>query len=545
MGRGKRKISKSGAYRVPGIGTNTLYQMHDDSTHNLVKGLLTRVFFTKYKPATLDCLDREILDLRTKGDLTARYVQLCAFKTLSRKTGMGPPIPPAREAFGGWLKTFRNKVIKRCPKLTPIDKEKFASYYEGQKRKIYENARKSLNRLDVEEKDSFITAFMKKEKLNFTAKTDPDPRVIQPCHPRYNAELGRFIKPMESVLCKGVAKVFKHPTITKGMNVDEVGRVLREKWEMFANPVAVGLDAARFDQHVGVVALEFEHFFYSALMKNKEDRVFLEKMLKWQLKTTGFAYTRDSKITFEIEGGRKSGHPNTGLGNCLISCAMIWAYAKEKDIKVALANNGDDCVVFMDKKDLSTFTRSAYEWFYRRGFTMEIEKPVFQFEQVVFCQSQPVNTGSGYRMVRDPRTSMSKDAVCMVPVQNENAYGAWLTAVGECGLALAGDMPVLNAYYNCLYRNGKRMCPLGSKINKHPVMDTGMARMAWGLHPRFAEPNPDARASFYWAFGVLPDAQVDFERYYNSLRLDYNPGIEVDGKRSLYFNTHSAMGLLC
>lgn len=112
-------------------------------------------------------------------------------------------------------------------------------------------------------RDSDISAFVKAEKINLTEKPDPAPRIIQPRDPRYNVEVGCYLKHTEKIMMKAIDQLFNPDsdiqTVFKGLTADQSGRMMRRKWLKFRDPVALGLDASRFDQHVSRQALEWEH----------------------------------------------------------------------------------------------------------------------------------------------------------------------------------------------------------------------------------------------------------------------------------------------
>lgn len=88
---------------------------------------------------------------------------------------------------------------------------------------MYEQAVASLRDVPVNRGDAMLKTFVKAEKINFTAKPDPAPRIIQPRSPRYNVELGRYVKVVEKHLYKAVARVFHEVTICKGLNAHDRG----------------------------------------------------------------------------------------------------------------------------------------------------------------------------------------------------------------------------------------------------------------------------------------------------------------------------------
>ncbi len=65
-------------------------------------------------------------------------------------------------------------------------------------------------------------------------------------------------------------------------------------------------------------------------------------------------------------------------------CLMLGSYLDTKYIKYRFANNGDDCVVIVEKEDLGKLG-DLQIWFLQMGFTMKMEKPVEIFEKIEFC----------------------------------------------------------------------------------------------------------------------------------------------------------------
>jgi hypothetical protein len=349
-------------------------------------------------------------------------------------------------------------------------------------------------------------AFVKAEKINFSSKPDPAPRVIQPRDPRYNVEVGVYLRPLEHDVYRAVASVFGGPTVMKGYSAEGVASELRSMWDGFAQPVALGLDASRFDQHVRPEMLAWEHSVYVSCFQ-RDCRARLAWLLRGQIHNRGYLQASDGRIKYKVHGSRMSGDMNTALGNCLIMCALVWTLAKERGVRVRLANNGDDCVVVLEKRDYSTFRRELEAWFHDFGFKMKVEEPAYVFEHIEFCQSRPVFDGRGWIMVRNPHTSLSKDACCVVKDYGWGpAARLWLGAVGECGLAMTGGIPVLQEYYSAFLRHAE-----GRRRDLTVVSETGMAMLSRGCTRRYTDISDDARVSFWLAFGVSPTQQRAYE----------------------------------
>jgi hypothetical protein len=210
-----------------------------------------------------------------------------------------------------------------------------------------------------------------------------------------------------------------------------------------------------------------------------------------------------------------SGDINTSLGNCLIMCGLVWQYLDELGIKGRLANNGDDCIVVFSRRHLSRFMFSLEAWFLKFGFTMKVEPPALYFEAIEFCQTHPVWTPDGWVMVRDPRTAIAKDLVSLQPL--DTSLAAYLGAVGECGLAATGGIPVFQEFYKSMLVAGKP-----SKLAEVSHMLGGLRFLAAGMKRVYGDIHPKTRASFEAAFGLLPDEQVHLETWLRDHPI--NPG---------------------
>jgi len=440
-----------------------------------------------------------------------------------------PPPPCTADPFLR-LRRFRIGLLRSVGEHRPISREKFLDYYQGRRRQCYERAVQSLEERALSERDFGVEkAFVKAEKINFSAKPDPPPRVIQPRNPRYNVEVGVYLRSLEHSVYKGIAEMFGGPTVMKGFTAEGVASELRSMWMEFGDPVAVGLDASRFDQHVRPEMLKWEHSVYLGCYPGVY-RGRLSWLLSGQLTNKCYLQAGDGRIKYVVDGSRMSGDMNTSLGNCLIMCALVHTLAAERGTRVRLANNGDDCVVIMERRDLAAFTRNLKEWFLEFGFNMKVEEPVDIFERIEFCQAHPVFDGERYIMVRDWRTVTSKDACC---VNRDYGHGrsakAWLGAVGECGLAMSGGIPVMQEYYQAFRRHGV----LGREIAC--VNETGMAMLARGLHREAREPTDEARVSFYMAYGLLPSAQKAIEAMLADIKMavPHSPCIRSQGAQGL------------
>lgn len=421
---------------------------------------------------------------------------------VSHDGGLARPPQPKPGVFTR-LSTIRQKLLRCMRPTTVVMREDYPALYAGRKRAVYQRAFDSLCVRAINVRDAWVSTFVKAEKVNFSKKSDPAPRVIQPRSPRYNLEVGRYLKLFERELCNGFKRVFGYCVIVKGKNADEVGEVFESHWSRYRQPVAIGLDATRFDQHVSRAALEWEHSIYNGVFNSSE----LRGLLRWQLKNRGIGRSGGQRVDYEIEGCRMSGDINTGMGNCLLMSSMILSYIQDRGLDARLANNGDDCVIICENRDLSKFD-GLPSYMLDFGFQVVVEEPVHELEQIVFCQAQPVRIGGSYRMVRDPRTAMSKDCVSLKSWATPVEFAYWANAISGCGLSLTRGVPMWEAWYASLATLGAA-APVGVVAD---VWDSGLGYMARGV--RACEVDDEARYSFYLAFGITPDEQCAMEDVY-------------------------------
>lgn len=468
-------------FQVVGFSLPNNYLVHNSSLNNLARGVLTRVLLVKGKPSP----------------------------------------KPAMGIYSERLRVFRSMVLKRFSTTTPVDRQEFVEYYKGRRRTLYQRAADSLLSSSIRPRDALVKAFVKAEFINSDDKPDPDPRVISPRDPRYNVEVGRYLRPIEHRIYSVIESIFGEPTVLKGYNAQDIGRIFSAKWDKYRDPVAIGLDASRFDQHVSVEALKWEHSVYNGIYQSRE----LRKLLKWQLHNTVVGHCRDGKLKYRTDGCRMSGDMNTALGNCLIMCALVHCYLQTRGIRGSLANNGDDCTVIIERKDLVKFQQGLDEWFLEMGFSMKVEKPVYDIEGIEFCQTHPVFVAGSYIMVRNFPKSISKDCLSLKELNSAKVCRDWLDAVGQGGLSLTGGIPVYQDFYSSYIRIASGITvpkTRQSSKRRHRAPDVeltgGLAWLSKNMNRHYQQISPETRHSFYLAFGVTPDEQLNLESFYRGVQ---------------------------
>lgn len=472
-------------YRFSGIGVDVRYGVHSHNLSNAKRAVAERVMFVP----------------DGNGGLKS------------------PPRPASDKSFRNMVLPFELKLRESVKydsayPIPPLTYGQFVDSYHGAKRKRYLAAVQSLVCDPIIHKDARVNSFVKVEKINFTAKPDPCPRLIQPRTFRYGAALGRHIKHIEKPLFKQIANVFGGDTVLKGYDCIGVASRLKQMWDEFEVPVAVGLDASRFDQHCSKSALKWEHSIWEMFCTDKAD---VRKLLAMQLENIGRVFTEEGIIKYKTDGCRMSGDMNTSSGNCLLMCAMVYSYCRSAGLsKFRLANNGDDCVLILDKHELTRLT-TLQDWFTKAGYTMKVEEPVFEFEHIVFCQTQPVFDGVGYRMVRDPRVSMAKDLTSTLNCKEVHVRSRWMAAMRHGGNSLVVGVPVLGSFYS-MYPDTNYKTSSRDTINR-TITESGM----WMMIPKIKQAprgiTAAARYSFWLAFGITPDNQEALERRFAHINL--------------------------
>jgi hypothetical protein len=449
-------------------GDGAVYGVHNSNLRNAERAVMERVFFVK--------------------------------------GGGRPPLPNGR------LRTRLGKIAKqlKCllPTRLPIDHEEFLEYYRGSKLQVYRSASESLVTEPLTKKDSQLASFIKAEKV--LRSKDGAPRLIQPRSPRFNIELGCYLKPLEHDIYSAINTLFGGVTVAKGLNALERGERIREMWDSTLSPVCIGLDASRFDQHVSQEALRLEHSIYLAIYNQCPK---LANLLSQQLINKGVVRTPDGTIRYTVRGMRASGDMNTALGNVLLMCLLIKGYSDSMNIPFKLLNDGDDCVIVVSSVYRQKFLDHVVKWFKEVGFTMKIEGIFTEFNQIEFCQSKPIFTGQGTVMVRNPHTAIHKDNVVLRPLLNQKEWDKARSAIAGCGLALSSGVPVMESFYLALGRS--------TSYKRNEMKKSGMDYLADGMVYEPRKILARTRFEFEVAFDINPMEQRALEEHYRRIKPHY------------------------
>lgn len=464
-----------------------IVQTHNNSLTNLIRGVGERVLYT---------------------DKHLTTCQPCASGTFVRRCDV-----------------YARTLAKDIGRQSPVTRQQFVEYYKGRRRTIYQNASDGLALKPIHPRDATVSTFVKAEKCNFSIKNDPAPRVIQPRHPRYNVELGRYLLPLEHKVYDAIDRLYKSPVIMSKYNAFEQAKILKDKWSKFKSPVCIGFDASRFDQHVSPEALRFEHAFYKMLFGNDKH---LSMLLRWQIDNRGFARASDGHFRYSRSGSRMSGDMNTSLGNKFLMCLMAKSYVDAHCFDIEFVNNGDDCLLLLDKSNVTRLL-DVPTYFRPFGFKIVTEPPVYEFEHIEFCQCRPLLSNGLYRMVRNVKTCLVKDVTALAVGHDVVQYRAWISDVAACGLAFCADVPVLGSFYRMLQRFGQP-----GNYNGKDALFSAYRTLSKNAHSTHTAPDTCGRYSFWLQTGINPDAQEQLENYFDA-------GVWGGDKRQFINNLHTLL----
>lgn len=428
--------------------------------------------------------------------------------SVSRGGRQQPPPQPQPGFVVPEMRRFTKRLLHAVRRVPPMSTEEFVDSYVGSKRAMYARVASDLEVRPLTRSDSYVMAFIKDEKTNLTRKEDPCPRIIQPRSPRFNVEIGIHLKPMEKPIFRAIGAIFGGVTVMKGLNAQQRGEQVWRKWNRFNRPYAIMLDASRFDQHCSAEIIRWEHSVEEAIALDRER---LKKLNRMRFPNKCFIRTNEGGYKYTLNGVRMSGDMDTALCNCLTMCAMTYSFMTHIGVgKYEYMNDGDDGVLMVEWTDRNLVLDNFRDYFLRFGFTMKLEGETDVLEQIDFCQARPVFDGTSYRFVRDPRICLDKDSISLRGLTDCQSLRELRNSVGWCGLSLAGDMPIFGEYYHSMLDG----------VEPPRKYSTGMEYLAKGMNPKYVPPTDECRISFYHAYDITPDQQLDIEhtiKYFSSV----------------------------
>jgi hypothetical protein len=119
-------------------------------------------------------------------------------------------------------------------------------------------------------------------------------------------------------------------------------------------------------------------------------------------------------------------------------------------------------------------------------------------------------------MVRNIPTVLSKDTQTTLDIDDIAKREQWFYAIGDCGLSMYGDIPVLREFYNMFATQGSK-CDY--RRQKHFMM-SGRAYESRGMNKKYsADIMEETMYDIWCAWGITPCEQLVLEEHYRNVNL--------------------------
>ena len=207
------------------------------------------------------------------------------------------------------------------------------------------------------------------DKIPFNA------RFIQGVGNSANFYLGPYIHSLTAPVKSAMPENYH---MTSGMSNLQIGRIMSNAYYN-GRTCALSIDRSSFDSTVARMALVEEFKFYARLA---QPNYVQSRALQAQLDTVG--YLRDG-IRYTMPGMRKSGDPNTTLGNTLVALVSTHYTLRHIGIKdpVVLAA-GDDMIIMFDPSVLDKSPHDVFQQY------VDHQANTFGFVTTGFATDEPV-----------------------------------------------------------------------------------------------------------------------------------------------------------
>lgn len=351
-----------------------------------------------------------------------------------------------------------------------------------------------------------IKAFVKYEKIP-TSKmlANKPPRLIQFRSYEYLYQLKKHILGYDIRLKEHKDEMeFNGQTVgtiyTKMHDNYGIAAALRKNWDHFNDPIAILLDAGKFDGHYKKRNLTREHQFWRMVLTPTRA---LLNLLKNQIKTKG---TSQNGIKFKADTNRGSGEYTTSDGNSVSMYSMLAAWLKDSGLlpnEFRISVNGDDSVVIIDRSNRNKLL--PLSWFTNLNMDMESGGIVDNFCEISYCQASPIRVERDgklvWYMVSTPFRFMSR--ACYAPSEYLRCVDRYLSSVGLCALAQNAGVPIVQEFALAVLAHGNYDRPLGG-FDRYPAVRSGNEARVKSIHQV-------TRNDFEAAFGLSPQEQVVWE----------------------------------
>lgn len=441
------------------------------------------------------------------------------------------PVPTPNVQSDAWrmFVATAKKVARLAGHTQKWTYGRFCRHYKGKLKTRYENAVKSLLQSPVEKRDSNVQSFVKAEKwtrANFSIKP---PRAIQARHPRYNVEMGVHLKPIEERIYrlhtnKSGRWFPRTRVIAKGLNQEQRAQLFIDKVNAFEDPVIIPLDAKKFDAHVHELTLRVEHMVYMMMDSDPE----FARLLGWQLRNVG--YTKHG-IRYRVDGRRMSGDMNTALGNCLIMICLVASLCRRLKIKYDMMDDGDDCMLIIERADLARLQTTLPQHFLDCGFEMTVGAAESDFRKVDFCQCRCTYVNGKYKFIRNWQEVIRKSFSSNQHYRDKGGFRI-MKSIAMAESILNDGVPILSKFATCWRQKLEGLRPANL-----PYIEGVLARVnlettkCWGSCP-----DQRTREEFEEVWGTPIENQYLFESFIEKHINNY-PVVCTFNKQRLYMQS--------
>jgi hypothetical protein len=418
---------------------------------------------------------------------------------------------------------FEDAFDEHVELVAPMTEQEFVQHYRGRKRKVYDQAVKSLSHVPLKIEDADCKAFLKKEKDIASDKPDAVPRVITFPDPRFGLCFGRFVKKIEHPFFDAIDRVFGSKTVMKGLNYEEVGKEISRKWNLFTDPASIDGDVSRLDSSISDEAQRLYHRFVQKFYAPGDKEEFAE-LCEMQLGVDVRGRAQNGSVQFK-SSGLGSGQMNTSQMGVFIVCFILYCLFREYDLELELVNCGDDFTVIGERQTVLRFQGISKQWFSKFNMVLKMEPLNEIIEGIEFCQTHPVLFREGYRMVRNPLNALTKDAVSIDHLKTTTRRCAYLHAISCSGIATHGGVPIFQDVYRMFSKSAARLrSDIKSKRGlkrsyNYRLDDNSMLYWGKGLNCSYSHISSDTRFSFYLAYDIDPVTQMQIEAHYRTLEI--------------------------
>lgn len=431
------------------------------------------------------------------------------------------PVVEIQELYVKNWKLFIDGLSATRPYKLATHSEVIASCRPNIKKRYIRAYEKIINnRLVFNKGLASVKAFVKYEKVPIGKfEAGKAPRCIQYRDFTYLYALKRVMLPITKVIKDCIVKnVFGQPVntiFTKNYSGSKIASLLKWAWDQFTCPVGVCIDHSTFDGRyarplIGVEITSWNDYITRTLKKLG----LYERLLNEHFVTKGFT---SHGIRFIAVGKRCSGEYTTSEGNGSSNKSMIesvfeYLYARafalgyEGTVLIFIFVNGDDSVIMIESSFWLFIQEHFPEWldfFKSLNMKTEMDRAVYVFEQISYCQASPVLVKGLYQMVKTPLRALSRACYSDKPLTPKSVL-RYYRGLGLCELATSSGVPILQALAVKFLLLSQGARPLGSvdKVYAKSMNQGGI---------EYTPVTTTTRMSFALAFGISISEQLSIE----------------------------------